>query len=47
MVEAFIATVNGADTAADKFVKDHFTAEYQKAKTTGRRRVNQPVPSKE
>lgn len=39
LVDAFIETVNGADPAADKFVKEHFTPEYQKARTVEERRT--------
>ena len=38
LVDAFIDTVNGAESAADKFVKEHFTAEYQKARSAEERR---------
>lgn len=38
LVQAFIDTVNGTDSAADTFAKEHFTAEYQKTRTAEERR---------
>ena len=37
MVEAFVAAVNGTDAAVDKFVKEFFTADYQKARSAEER----------